>query len=164
LSGINKDFLCVKGRFGFDFTKHAERIHQPMVRKGTNCFPVSWEEAAQAAATKLKAIYDARGKDAIVSSDRIALRMKRIICCSGWRARPLGIHRSPRTADYTGLTRRWANAPAIPCSLWAVDQSKAVLLVGNDPTNQNPCSDGRFAAVSAILARSYSSSMRTRSN
>ena len=26
LSGINGDFLCVKGRFGFDFTKHPERI------------------------------------------------------------------------------------------------------------------------------------------
>ena len=29
LSGINKDFLCVKGRFGFDFTKHPERVKQP---------------------------------------------------------------------------------------------------------------------------------------
>ncbi len=29
LSGINKEFLCVKGRFGFDFTQHPERIKQP---------------------------------------------------------------------------------------------------------------------------------------
>src|SRR5260370_21091625 len=65
LSGINKDFLCVKGRFGFDFTKHAERIRQPMVRKGGKLYPVSWEEAAQAAATRLKAVYDASGKEAI---------------------------------------------------------------------------------------------------
>src|SRR5205823_12657598 len=65
LSGINKDFLCVKGRFGFDFTKHAERIRQPMVRKGGKLYPVSWEEAAQAAATRLKAAYDTSGKDAI---------------------------------------------------------------------------------------------------
>ena len=34
LSGINKDFLCVKGRFGFDFTKHPERMKQPLVRRG----------------------------------------------------------------------------------------------------------------------------------
>src|SRR5258708_6743492 len=65
LSGINKDFLCVKGRFGFDFTKHAERIRQPLVRKGGKLYPVSWEEAAQAAAAKLKAVYDTNGKDAI---------------------------------------------------------------------------------------------------
>ncbi len=47
LSGINEDFLCVKGRFGFDFTKHADRIRQPLVRKGDKLYPVSWEEASQ---------------------------------------------------------------------------------------------------------------------
>src|SRR5438309_1275378 len=65
LSGFNQDFLCVKGRFGFDFTKHAERIRQPLLRKGDKLFPVSWEEAAQAAASKLKAIHDASGKDSV---------------------------------------------------------------------------------------------------
>ncbi|HEY5069001.1 MAG TPA: 2Fe-2S iron-sulfur cluster-binding protein, partial [Candidatus Acidoferrum sp.] len=65
LSGINKDFLCVKGRFGFDFTKHPERVKQPMLRRGSELYPVSWEEAAQAAATKLKNVVDKGGKDAI---------------------------------------------------------------------------------------------------
>src|ERR1700693_5843672 len=70
LSGINKDFLCVKGRFGFDFTKHPERVKQPLLRRGSELYPVSWEEAAQAAATKLKAIHDASGKDSIGFIDR----------------------------------------------------------------------------------------------
>src|SRR5947199_9912921 len=39
MSGINGDFLCVKGRFGFDFTKHVERIRQPLVRKGDRLYP-----------------------------------------------------------------------------------------------------------------------------
>src|ERR1700675_1260773 len=65
MSGINKDFLCVKGRFGFDFTQHPERIKQPLVRKGDKLYPVSWEEAAQTAAAKLKAVYDAGNRDAI---------------------------------------------------------------------------------------------------
>ena len=65
LSGINKDFLCVKGRFGFDFTKHPERVKQPLLRRGSELYPVSWEEAAQAAATKLKNVFDKGGKDAI---------------------------------------------------------------------------------------------------
>ena len=40
LSGINGDFLCVKGRFRFDFTKHPERIEQPLVRKGDKLYIV----------------------------------------------------------------------------------------------------------------------------
>src|SRR5260370_42461604 len=76
LSGINKDFLCVRGRFGFDFTKHPERIRQPLVRKGDKLYPVPWEEAALTAATKLKAALDAGGKDSIafIGSDRPSKR------------------------------------------------------------------------------------------
>ena len=65
LSGINGDFLCIKGRFGFDFTTHPDRIKQPMARKDDKLFPISWEEAAQAAAAKLKAIHARDGADAI---------------------------------------------------------------------------------------------------
>src|SRR6266852_3923324 len=65
LSGINTDFLCVKGRFGFDFTKHPERVRQPLIRKGDKLYPVSWEEAVQTAAAKLKKVYGAGGGDSI---------------------------------------------------------------------------------------------------
>src|ERR1700758_5319123 len=65
MSGINGEFLCVKGRFGFDFTNHRERIRQPLLRRGGKLLPASWEEAAQAAATKLKAACDSHGKEGI---------------------------------------------------------------------------------------------------
>jgi NADH-quinone oxidoreductase subunit G len=32
-SGINGDFLCAKGRFGFDFVESPERLTKPLVRK-----------------------------------------------------------------------------------------------------------------------------------
>src|SRR5260370_663463 len=141
LSGINKDFLCVKGRFGFDFTKHAERIRQPMVRKGGRLYPVSWEEAAQAAAAKLKAVYDASGKDAIgfIGSNRtsneenyLLQRMAR----ATFGTNNIDHH---RTADYTGLiTALGDRASDSLLTMEQLYQSKAVLLVGNDPTNQNP--------------------------
>ena len=141
LSGINKDFLCVKGRFGFDFTKHAERVRQPMVRKGGKLYPVSWEEAAQTAATKLKAVYDASGKDSIgfIGSNRtsneenyLLQRMAR----ATFGTNNIDHH---RTADYTGLiTALGERAGDSLLTMEQLYQSKAVLLVGNDPTNQNP--------------------------
>src|SRR5437764_665785 len=141
LSGINKDFLCVKGRFGFDFTKHPERIRQPMVRKGDKLYPVSWEEAAQAAATKLKAVYDASEKDSIgfIGSNRasneenyLLQRMAR----ATFATNNIDHH---RTVDYTGLiTALGERAGDSLLTMEQLYQSKAVLLVGNDPTNQNP--------------------------
>src|SRR5881227_1086587 len=32
-SGTNGDFLCIKGRYAFDFASHDERLKQPLIRK-----------------------------------------------------------------------------------------------------------------------------------
>jgi NADH-quinone oxidoreductase subunit G len=140
MSGINKDFLCVKGRFGFDFTKHPERIKQPMVRKGDKLYPVSWEEAAQTAATKLIAA-TAAGGDAIgfIGSNRtsneenyLLQRLARAI----FGTNNIDHH---RTVDYTGLvTALGERAADSMLTMEQLYESKSVLLIGNDPTNQNP--------------------------
>ncbi|HET8966454.1 MAG TPA: 2Fe-2S iron-sulfur cluster-binding protein, partial [Candidatus Acidoferrum sp.] len=105
LSGINGDFLCVKGRFGFDFTKHPERIKQPMVRKGDKLFPVSWEEAAQTAASKLKELHAKHGGDAIgfIGSNRTSNEENYLLqklARETFGSPNIDHH---RTADYTGL-------------------------------------------------------------
>jgi len=141
MSGINKDFLCVKGRFGFDFTQHPERVRQPLVRKGDKLYPVSWEEAAQTAAAKLKAVADAGKKDAFgfIGSNRTSneenylfQRMAR----ATFGTNNIDHH---RTADFTGLvTALGDRAGDAMLTMEQLYQSNAVLLVGNDPTNQNP--------------------------
>jgi NADH-quinone oxidoreductase subunit G len=141
LSGINGDFLCVKGRFGFDFTKHPERIKQPMVRKGDKLFPVSWEEAAQTAAGKLKEIHAKHGGDAIgfIGSNRTSNEENFLfqkLARETFGSANIDHH---RTADYTGLlTALGENARDSLLTMDQLYKSKAVLLVGNDPTNQNP--------------------------
>jgi NADH-quinone oxidoreductase subunit G len=141
LSGINKDFLCVKGRFGFDFTKHPERIKQPMVRKDGKLYPVSWEEAAQAAATKLKQAYDAGGADGVgfIGSNRTSNEENYLLqrlARATFGTNNIDHH---RTADYTGLvTALGEHAKDSLLTMEQLYESKAVLLVGNDPTNQNP--------------------------
>src|SRR6202045_1654629 len=145
LSGINGDFLCVKGRFGFDFTQHKERIRQPMVRKGDKLYPVSWEEAAQAAAAKLKEIHAKNGADSIgfIGSNRTSNEENYLfqrLARATFGTNNVDHH---RTADYTGLITALGalGGERSADSLLTMDQlyhSKAVLLVGNDPTNQNP--------------------------
>jgi NADH-quinone oxidoreductase subunit G len=141
LSGINKDFLCVKGRFGFDFTNHPERVKQPLLRKGDKLFPVSWEEAALAAATKLKAAYGAGGEDAIgfIGSNRTSNEENYLLqrlARATFGTNNIDHH---RTADYTGLvTELGDRAGDSLLTMEQLYQAKAVLLIGNDPTNQNP--------------------------
>jgi NADH-quinone oxidoreductase subunit G len=141
LSGINGDFLCVKGRFGFDFTKHPERIRQPLVRKGDKLYPVSWEEAAQTAASKLKQIYDANGPDSIgfIGSNRTSNEENYLLqrlARATFGTNNIDHH---RTVDYTGLmTALGERAADSLLTMHELYRSKAVLVIGNDPTNQNP--------------------------
>jgi NADH-quinone oxidoreductase subunit G len=141
LSGINEDFLCIKGRFGFDFTKHPDRIRQPLVRKGDKLYPVSWEEAAQTAATRLKQIYDTGGKDSIgfIGSNRTSNEENYLfqrLARATFGTNNVDHH---RTADYTGLvTALGDRAGDSSLTMTQLAEAKAVLLVGNDPTEQNP--------------------------
>jgi NADH-quinone oxidoreductase subunit G len=141
MSGINGDFLCIKGRFGFDFIRHPERIKQPMVRQGDKLFPVSWEEAAQTAAAKLKAIHDRDGADAIgfIGSNRTSNEENYLLQKLARETFGTANIDHHRTADYTGLiTALGDNAKDSLLTMDQLYKSQAVLLVGNDPTNQNP--------------------------
>ncbi|MGB7844710.1 MAG: NADH-quinone oxidoreductase subunit NuoG [Candidatus Acidiferrum sp.] len=141
LSGINKDFLCVKGRFGFDFTKHPERIKQPLVRKGEKLYPTSWEEAVHAAATRLNELQGAYGPDTIgfIGSNRTSNEENYLLqklARATFGTNNIDHH---RTADYTGLiTALGERARESMLTMEQLYQSKAVLVIGNDLTNQNP--------------------------
>ena len=76
----NKSRLCVKGRYGFDYVHHPDRLTQPQIRcegvpKTVELLnpsdfdkvfrPASWEEALEVAASGLKRIRDEQGPQAL---------------------------------------------------------------------------------------------------
>ena len=63
--GVNKGLLCVKGRFGFDFVGHKERLTRPLIRRDGELKPATWDEALGLAARRLTEIKAAHGPDAI---------------------------------------------------------------------------------------------------
>src|ERR1700738_1789105 len=141
LSGINGDFLCVKGRFGFDFTHHPARIKQPLVRKGDKLFPVSWEEAALVAAKGMKDALVEGGPEGVgfIGSNRTSNEenyfLQRLARAT-FGTNNIDHH---RTVDYSGLvTALGERAADSMLTMEQLYKSKAVLLIGNDPTNQNP--------------------------
>jgi predicted molibdopterin-dependent oxidoreductase YjgC len=61
----NHGSLCIKGRFGYDFIGHPERLKSPMIRKDGELKEASWEEAITYVADRLAAIRKKHGPDAI---------------------------------------------------------------------------------------------------
>ncbi len=66
--------LCVKGRFGFQFYRHPDRLTQPLIREHRDepFRPVSWEEAIKFVSKRLYGIKKRYGADTlgILSSSR----------------------------------------------------------------------------------------------
>jgi len=51
-SVVNKGSLCVKGRFGYDFVNHPDRLKHPLIKKKGKFVKASWEEAFELIAQK----------------------------------------------------------------------------------------------------------------
>ena len=45
--------LCVKGRFGYTFTQHPDRLTTPLIKEGGESRPASWDEALDLIAERL---------------------------------------------------------------------------------------------------------------
>jgi formate dehydrogenase major subunit len=50
---VNKGRLCVKGRFGYEFINHADRLTKPLVRKNGSFVETTWDEALAIVAERL---------------------------------------------------------------------------------------------------------------
>jgi predicted molibdopterin-dependent oxidoreductase YjgC len=63
--GVNKGRLCVKGRFGFDYVHHADRLKYPLVRENGQLKRASWKKALDLVASKLSSTKEQFGPDSI---------------------------------------------------------------------------------------------------
>src|SRR6202167_6848140 len=140
-SGINEEFLCGKGRFGFDFTSHPEHVRQPLIRRNGKLEPATWEDALEEVARRLKQVHSVHGPAAIgvIGSNHTTNEEKYL---RGRFARgTLGTNNLDhhRTADYAGLAAALGvRARDSLATMADVYNAPAVLLIGNDVTQQNP--------------------------
>ncbi|RUU11553.1 NADH dehydrogenase (quinone) subunit G [Mesorhizobium sp. USDA-HM6] len=138
--GVNRETLCVRGRFGLDFVGSEDRIKRPMIRRDGVLVPVSWDEAGDYLRRRLAAV---AGKAAGgLASPRLpnevlyqfqkvmrtAFRTNNIDCSSRWSTpfETLG----PLVAAF------YTRAP-----LEEVIGNDCVLVVGGNVTDENPVTE-----------------------
>ncbi|HXO88576.1 MAG TPA: NADH-quinone oxidoreductase subunit NuoG [Candidatus Acidoferrales bacterium] len=140
-SGFNGEFLCAKGRFGYDFTSNPERIRQPLVRRNGKLEPASWEDALEEVARRIKQAHVANGSAAIgvIGSNHTTNEENYLL--NRFARVTLGTNNIDhhRTADYVGLAAVLGpRAKDSLATMADIYNAPAVLLVGNDVTQQNP--------------------------
>ncbi|MBI3405008.1 MAG: NADH-quinone oxidoreductase subunit NuoG [Acidobacteria bacterium] len=142
LSGINKDFLCIKGRFGFDFVHHPERLKQPFMRRDGVLQPTSWEDALAEVGTRLAAVHKQHGAQAIgfIGSNRTTNEENYMLTRLARGVVGTNNIDHHRTADYAGLAAALGekSSQGALATMEQLCSAKCILLIGNDPTKQNP--------------------------
>ncbi|MCC6349649.1 MAG: NADH-quinone oxidoreductase subunit NuoG [Candidatus Eisenbacteria bacterium] len=63
--GVNQEYLCVRGRFGYGFVNAADRLSAPLVRAGESLQPSSWDDAVAFVAMRLGDLARAHGPESI---------------------------------------------------------------------------------------------------
>lgn len=136
LTGINGEFLCIKGRYGSAFISSSERLQTPFIRKNGQLVPVSWDEALKYTAERLNAIRKAQGNSsvAVIGSPRVTNEANFVLArfARAMQTPYLGHFRHMELGEF------YQHLSAPIATHAEVQGATTILLIGGDPTEENP--------------------------
>ncbi|MBE7420907.1 MAG: formate dehydrogenase subunit alpha [Zoogloeaceae bacterium] len=149
----NRGRLCVKGRFGYDYVRHSQRLTKPLIRKPGMAKSVgntladfreaSWEEALDFAAVGLRRILARDGKQALAGfgsakgSNEEAYLFQKLVR-TGFGTNNVDhctrlCHASSVAALLEGL-----GSGAVSNPVRDVEHADAIVVIGSNPTVNHP--------------------------
>jgi NADH-quinone oxidoreductase subunit G len=137
-SGINGEFLCVKGRYAFDFVHSDERILSPLMRVDGELRPVSWSRALITIAQKFNEARERNGKFAVVGSNHTTNEENWYL--QKFAREVLGTNHIDhhRTGDLATLFDALSGRTNALASMADLYTTKAALVIGADLSQQQP--------------------------
>lgn len=141
-SGINGEFLCVKGRFGWDFVNSEKRLTAPLIRRSGKQEPATWEEALALTVDSLKDVLATHGPEslAVIGSNRTTNEENYLL--QRFARTVLGTNNVDhhRTADYSTFVHALTDAQATGrhATMQDIATASSILLIGGDPTHEHP--------------------------
>ncbi len=155
----NENRLCVKGRFGFDYVTHKDRLTKPLIRKEgaaksvdddidpanplTHFREASWEEALDLAAKGLRDIRDSRGRNALAgfgsakgSNEEAYLVQKLVRTGFGTN----NVDHCTRLCHASSVAALMENigSGAVTAPFTAAKDAEVIIVIGANPTENHP--------------------------
>ena len=137
-SGVNGEFLCVKGRYAFDFFDHAERLLTPMVRVNGKLEPTSWSNALALVAKKFGEVKANGGKFGVIGSNHTTNEENYYLqkfAREGLGTNNIDHH---RTGDVTTLVDALSGTNGQLATTADLYERKAFLVIGADLAIEQP--------------------------
>jgi formate dehydrogenase major subunit len=154
----NQNRLCVKGRFGFDYVHHPDRLTKPLIRKDgiskhdpvidplnplTHFREATWEEALDRAAAGLRAIRDAQGGGALAGfgsakgSNEEAYLFQKLIRTGFGTNNVDHCTRLCHASSVAGLLEG-VGSGAVSAPFMAAADADVIVVIGANPTENHP--------------------------
>src|ERR1700728_3699046 len=137
-SGINGEFLCIKGRYAFDFYKHPERLLAPLLRVNGKLEEVSWAKALETVAGKFNEVRARNGKFGIVGSNHTTNEENYYLRKFARKVLGTGNIDHHRTGDVITLLDSLSGKQGKLATTADLYQKKAVLVIGADLALEQP--------------------------
>ena len=137
-SGINGDFLCVKGRYAFDFVDRPDRLTSPLMRLDGQLRPVSWDKALHEAARMLKSASESAGGIGVIGSNHTTNEENYLLQKFARTMLKTNNIDHRRTADFSTFFSALHEFGVSTASMVEVATAPAILLIGSDPTYKHP--------------------------
>jgi NADH-quinone oxidoreductase subunit G len=139
-SGINGDFLCIKGRYAFDAINSEQRLTEPLLREDGKLLPATWDRAFEVIAHHFHTLRDEFGPVAlgVIGSNRTTNEESYLL--QKFARLVLGTNNIDhhRTADFPAFSAALAGKTGRTASMRELATAPAILVLGGDPTNEHP--------------------------
>ena len=146
---VNEGHTCLKGRFAFEFYNHPDRLREPMIKKNGKFEEVSWNEAYDFITSKMIAIKNKYGADAIggISSSRATNEenylMQKMIRVGVGTNNIDGCARVCHAPTAYGMQQSFGTGAATN-SVEDLKQTDAVFLFGANPIKGHPVTGAKI--------------------
>ena len=141
--GVNHGNLCAKGRYGWRFTHHPDRLTTPLIRRDGELVEASWEEAIALVAEKLGATVATHGPDAVGGLASAKCTNEENYLFQKFMRTAVGTHnvdhcaRLCHSSTVTGLAAAFGSG-AMTNSIADLGQAQVLLVIGSNTTEAHP--------------------------
>ncbi|MEN9704169.1 MAG: hypothetical protein RLZZ393_48, partial [Pseudomonadota bacterium] len=149
--GANRGHACVKGRFAYTYTTHADRITSPMIRKSIKdpWQKVTWEEAFRHAASEFKRIQKAYGRHSVGGITSSRCTNEEIFLVQKLIRAALGVNNTDTCARVCHSPTGYGLGQTLGTSAGtqnfdSVQFSDVIVVIGANPTEGHPVFGSRM--------------------
>ncbi|MCK4257889.1 MAG: formate dehydrogenase subunit alpha [Halanaerobiales bacterium] len=134
---------CVKGRFGYDYINHADRLTTPLIKRDGSFKEVSWDEALDFVANKLSEIKIKCGSDSIAGLSSAKCTNEENYLMQKFMRAVIGTNnidhcaRLCHASTVVGLEKAFGSG-AMTNSIEEVERSDVIFVIGSNPTENHP--------------------------